>query len=149
ISPEECESLFAWVHRRTELPGPIVTTTEAPHYRRVVMQATHGRVPRHGAGIRDGNGVMFIAHDGTITPSGFLPIVAGDARSTHPGEVYRRAPLFVMLRDPRSFEGKCGRCEYHTVCGGSRARAYAATGNPLASDPLCSYEPGGGATSSC
>jgi MoaA/NifB/PqqE/SkfB family radical SAM enzyme len=85
ITPDECEQLFTWVHRRSKLPGPVITTTEAPHYRRVVMQlsqlhrkdqpaAPAGRPKHTGAGIRDGNGVMFIGHDGEITPSGFLPL---------------------------------------------------------------------------
>jgi MoaA/NifB/PqqE/SkfB family radical SAM enzyme len=63
------------------------------------------------------------------------------APDADPIDVYRHAPLFTALRDTKSFEGKCGVCEYHTLCGGSRARAYAATGNPLGSDPLCAYEP--------
>ncbi|TAK36742.1 MAG: radical SAM/SPASM domain-containing protein, partial [Lysobacteraceae bacterium] len=55
--------------------------------------------------------------------------------------VYRSHPLFVALRDPRSFDGKCGGCPYGLICGGSRARAYAHTGSALASDPLCPYTP--------
>jgi radical SAM protein with 4Fe4S-binding SPASM domain len=56
-------------------------------------------------------------------------------------DVYREHELFVSLRDPDALEGKCGRCEYRTVCGGSRARAYFATGSPSGPDPLCAYEP--------
>jgi radical SAM protein with 4Fe4S-binding SPASM domain len=84
---------------------------------------------------------MFISHTGDVCPSGFLPLVAENVRDSNPIDIYRFSPLFQALREPSSFEGKCGRCEYRYVCGGSRARAWAATGNPLGSDPLCAYEP--------
>jgi len=103
----------------------------------------HGGAGPQGLGIRDGNGVMFISHRGEIMPSGFLPLVTGNVCSVNPIDVYRDSPLFQALRDPSRFEGKCGACEYRSVCGGSRARAWAATGNPLGTDPLCAYEPSG------
>jgi len=92
--------------------------------------------------MRDGNGVMFISHTGEVQPSGFLPLTAGNARTANPLQIYRESPIFQSLRRPDQFAGPCGRCEFRAVCGGSRARAYAATGNALGSDPLCSYEPG-------
>jgi len=142
ITPEECETLFAWVYERAQRKGgPIVTTTEAPHYRRVVLERNPRGGPPRGSGIRDGNGIMFISSTGEISPSGFLPLVAGNVRESNPIDVYRFAPLFQALRDPHAFEGKCGRCEYRNVCGGSRARAWMATGSPLGTDPLCAYEP--------
>ncbi len=145
ITPEECETLFSWVYERSQRKGgPIVTTTEAPHYRRVVLERGRGLGPHgapRGSGIRDGNGIMFISSQGEVCPSGFLPLVAGNVRDSNPIDVYRFAPLFQSLRDPSSFEGKCGRCEYRHVCGGSRARAWMATGSPLGTDPLCAYEP--------
>jgi MoaA/NifB/PqqE/SkfB family radical SAM enzyme len=95
----------------------------------------------HGAGIRDGNGIMFISHTGEVHPSGFLPLSAGDARTTDPVSLYRDSGLFRTLRRPDLLAGRCGRCEYAEPCGGSRARAFAATGDPMAEDPLCSYEP--------
>ncbi len=91
--------------------------------------------------MRDGSGIMFISHTGEIYPSGFLPIATGRVRDQDPVEVYRQAPLFRALRDPDRLKGKCGVCEYRQICGGSRARAFAATGDPLESDPLCPYEP--------
>lgn len=131
--------------------GPVITTTEAPHYRRVALQRLKyerrsGEEVRRqplwrGFGIRDGNGIMFVSHTGEICPSGFLPLPAGNVRKQSPVEVYWDAPLFRALRQPDGFGGKCGRCEFRTICGGSRARAYAATGDPLGPDPLCAYEP--------
>ena len=94
----------------------------------------------HGAGIRDGNGIMFISHTGEVHPSGFLPLSAGDVRTADPVALYRDAPLFRTLRRPELLTGRCGRCEYAAPCGGSRARAFAATGDVMAEDPLCLYE---------
>ena len=94
-----------------------------------------------GFGIRDGHGIMFISNTGEIYPAGFLPVAAGNVRNSDIVSVYREAPLFRQLHDPSQFEDRCGVCDYRTLCGGSRARAFAATGNPLASDPLCEYEP--------
>jgi len=94
-----------------------------------------------GFGIRDGNGIVFISHLGDVTPSGFLPIAVGNIRETSLVELYRDAPLMRALRDPSSFKGRCGVCEFGQWCGGSRARAYAWTGDPLESDPLCPYQP--------
>lgn len=94
-----------------------------------------------GFGIRDGNGIVFISHAGQVFPSGFLPISGGNVRKTLLAEIYRDSDLFQSLRDVDRLEGKCGLCAFRTLCGGSRARAYAATGDPLASDPLCTYQP--------
>jgi radical SAM protein with 4Fe4S-binding SPASM domain len=142
ITPGAAEDVMQWLaelSRRGE--RPVVTTTEAPHFRRVMLQrhqfATHG----HAAGIRDGNGIVFISHVGDVHPSGFLPLAAGNVRRDDVVSLYRDAPLFRRLRRPESFTGRCGRCEFHSYCGGSRARAYAASGNPFAEDPLCAYEP--------
>lgn len=135
ISARACEDLFEWLRARAALPGPIVTTTEAPHFRRVVGKAGHG------AGIRDGNGIMFIAQNGEVHPSGFLPVSAGNVRSSDPVTLYRESELFRALRSAELFKGRCGRCEYREVCGGSRARAWAASGDLLAEDPLCLYDP--------
>ncbi len=124
-----------------------VKTTEGHHFRRVLIQQRGGGASRSRPGlssppgIRDGRGVMFISHTGEVSPSGFLPIVCGNVRSTHPAEIYRHHPLFVSLRDSDALGGKCGRCEFRNVCGGSRARAYGITGDPFAADPACLYEP--------
>ena len=91
--------------------------------------------------VNDGKGFMFISHVGNVYPSGFLPIHAGNIRETPLADIYRNAPIFKALRDTSRLEGKCGACEYKEVCGGSRARAYAVTGDPLAQEPCCIYQP--------
>ena len=151
ITADECEEVLRYLH---DLAGEVpfgIKTTEAPHLRRVALQR-----PRPHAGVRseraprsvtDGNGFVFIDHTGQICPSGFLPLSCGNVRRDSLVSVYREHELFQRLRDPDALEGKCGRCEFRFVCGGSRARAFAATGSPLGSDPLCAYEPRAGGRS--
>jgi radical SAM protein with 4Fe4S-binding SPASM domain len=91
--------------------------------------------------VNDGNGFVFVSHLGEIYPSGFLPLSAGNVRTHDLADVYRNSDLFRTLRDSDRLEGKCGVCEYRTVCGGSRARAHAMTGNYMASDPSCAWIP--------
>ena len=123
-----------------------IKTTEGHHFRRVMIQKLGARGKtrpgmRSPLGIRDGRGVMFISHTGMVAPSGFLPFDCGNVRSEHPADIYRNHPLFVALRDGNNLTGKCGRCEFRNVCGGSRARAFAMSGDPFAEDTACSYQP--------
>jgi len=151
LSPEAGERLMNWVYDITPTAPFIVATTEAPSYRRVALQrmreeGLHGDdIKRSGVyrgfGIRDGHGIVFVSHTGDICPAGFLPLTAGNVRTDRLADVYRSATLFRALHDPAQLEGRCGECEYHALCGGSRARAYGASGNPLAEDPLCVYQP--------
>ncbi len=97
------------------------------------------RTPMH---INAGNGFVFISRRGEVFPSGFMPISVGNVREQSLVDIYRQAPLFNDLRDPGKLEGRCGLCEFAGVCGGSRSRAYAVTGDPLAEEPFCTYEPG-------
>jgi MoaA/NifB/PqqE/SkfB family radical SAM enzyme len=145
LDAERAERLLSWA---ADLPcgvgHPVVTTTEAPHFRRVALERR--QIPVAGAtraafGIRDGNGILFISHTGDVTPSGFLPVAAGNVRTDDPVEVYRTSPMFAALRRPNGFHGRCGACRLHEVCGGSRARAWSATGDLLGEDPLCPYVP--------
>jgi AdoMet-dependent heme synthase len=109
-----------------------------------VLQQTKNPVAlrtRAPLGINDGKGFVFISHTGDIQPSGFLPITAGNVRKDELLDVYRNAPLFRNLRDTSLLEGKCGDCEFKNICGGSRARAFAMTGNPFGEEPLCNYQP--------
>jgi AdoMet-dependent heme synthase len=159
ISAGECEDVLMKLHAFSRTAGFPVKTTEAPHYHRVMLAAQAGgqasgqatgpmnrsrpsglRAPRT---VTDGNGFVFIDHLGQIYPSGFLPLVRGSVRRDSLVSVYREDDVFKRLRDPEALEGKCGRCEFREICGGSRSRAYAATGNPFGSDPLCAYVPGG------
>jgi radical SAM protein with 4Fe4S-binding SPASM domain len=158
ISPEEYEVAFErlYFHARNKPYG--VKTTEAPHYRRYVLQqrgnplAGPGGETDRGAhrghraplGVWDGRGVMFVSQLGEIYPAGFLPLVCGRFPEQSVVETYQRHPTFLALRNADQFKGKCGVCEYRSICGGSRARAYAVTGDPLESEPDCVYEPGSG-----
>lgn len=123
-----------------------IKTTEGHHFRRVLAQRGKGgnkgrQGMRSPLGIRDGRGVMFISHTGVVSPSGFLPFECGNVRDRHLADIYRNHPLFVSLRDSDALGGKCGRCEFRMICGGSRARAYGVSGDAFAEDPSCSYQP--------
>lgn len=112
----------------------------------IVVAGGHGKSLstdgiRRAIGITDGRGMFFISHIGEVYPSGFLPIVAGNVRNTSLKEIYYSSEIFVNLRDPDRLKGKCGRCEYRKICGGSRARAYAVHGDYLAEEPCCIYIP--------
>jgi len=168
VSAQDYEEILNDLYDLSRIVPFGIKTTEAPHYRRVVLERqrgirrdgrsgnggweagerrprqfgfqtdTIGRAPR---GVNDGNGFLFVDHLGNITPSGFLPVTAGNVRTDDLVEVYRQRPVFRELRDPDRFRGKCGRCEYRSLCGGSRARAYAMTGDYLGEEPCCLYEP--------
>jgi radical SAM protein len=153
LTAEEYESVFEFLYR-TSLSAPFdIKTTEAQHYRRYVAQqrkrAGIGPISAPGgqtsiqrqAGINDGKGFVFISHTGDIFPSGFLPIEAGNIRRTRLADAYRNSALFRVLRDSDQLVGKCGDCDYRNLCGGSRSRAWALTGDYLQSDPRCVYIP--------
>jgi radical SAM protein with 4Fe4S-binding SPASM domain len=160
VSAEDYERVFELLyHLSKEVPFDI-KTTEAQHYRRYVAQkrktegATQGSSERSGiiqrqAGINDGKGFVFVSHLGEIYPSGFLPISAGNVRRESLSEVYRNSPLFLNLRESSQLGGKCGACEFRNLCGGSRSRAYALTGDYLAEDPRCIHVPRAVATALC
>ncbi|MGA8043482.1 MAG: TIGR04053 family radical SAM/SPASM domain-containing protein [Terracidiphilus sp.] len=171
LSGEEFEQVFGKIYELSQRVSFQIKTTEAMHYRRYLLQHNleerkmgHGHGHPHGASpeyepgapttdgktramgwatrrVNDGKGFMFISHVGNVYPSGFLPIHAGNVRETPLAEIYREAPIFKALRDTSRLEGKCGACEYKEICGGSRARAYALTGDPLAQEPCCIYQP--------
>ena len=151
VSPERGEALLNWLYDLSVKTPFAIATTEAPHFRRVAtgrmraegipMARIRGTPVGRGFGIRDGNGIMFISHIGEVYPSGFLPLVAGNVRMTNLVDIYRKAEVFRMIRSTREFKGRCGICEFREICGGSRARAFAAYGDCMAEDPSCSYEP--------
>ena len=160
IRPEEYEEVFARLWHHAQHKPYAVKTTEAPHYRRFVLErggdplggpAGEGRGAsdrrrghRAPLGVGDGKGVMFVSHTGEIFPAGFLPLPCGRFPHDSVVDVYQNHPTFQALRNPDGFKGRCGICEYRNVCGGSRARAYAVTGDPLATEPDCVYIPKGG-----
>lgn len=151
LTPEQGEECLEWVFELAEAAPFPLKTTEAPSFRRVAlgrMRNADGSAQEiqqssvyRGFEIRDGHGIAFVSSQGQIYPSGFLPLSAGNVRANHLVDVYRHSPLFCALHDSACFKGKCGQCEYRHICGGSRARAFASTGDPLASDPFCPYMP--------
>lgn len=150
LSPDEVEDLLERLATIAESAPYDVKTTAAPHYRRVLLQRKWkradirgladgiGRAPRS---VNEGQGVCFVSHVGEVYPSGFLPVPCGNVRDEGITKIYRESPLFVKLRDPDQLGGKCGVCEFRRVCGGSRARAYAVHGDPMAEEPSCAYVP--------
>ncbi len=166
LTPEQCEELFAILYRVQKRAPFVLKVTEAPHYRRYVAEreaATSGDTAKTHAGtmpqllqrsegpghtvglaprgVNAGNGFAFVSHTGDVFPSGFLPLCAGNVRTQGLADIYRHSRLFRMLRDPDALHGRCGRCEYRVICGGSRSRAYALTGSYRATDPWCGYQP--------
>lgn len=139
ISPERADEVMSWLGSVSEHEEFAVKTTEAPQYRRVLAQEETDSGRR--GGVIAGDGFAFVSHTGELYPSGFLPESVGNVTEDGPVELYRNAELFERLRDRDELEGKCGACPFRSICGGSRSRAYAYTGNPLASDPLCPYVP--------
>jgi radical SAM protein len=160
ISAEEFEQVFERLYQTSLRVGFDIKSTEAQHYRRFLLQRRTeekrkgnrnlppmlgtstpdgiGRAPR---GINDGKGFVFVSHLGEVFPSGFLPVSAGNVRNQSLTEIYRHSPLFVGLRDTANLNGKCGVCEFREVCGGSRARSYALTGDMFAEEPCCVWQP--------
>jgi len=151
VSPAEGERIMDWVLDLVPNAPFAVKTTEAPSYRRIAvkkMRAAGMAAPDmketsvyKGFQIRDGHGIVFVSNLGDIYPSGFLPLRCGNVRKDSLVDVYRDSDTFRGLHSPDEFHGKCGMCEYGHICGGSRARAFAYTGDALGSDPFCPYQP--------
>ena len=151
LSADDHEEVFAKLYAASKRVHFQIKTTEGQHYQRYLLRQrvkeSRGRlteaelitcVPK---GVNDGKGLVFINYRGEAFPSRYLPLSAGDVTRQSLSEVYRDSSLFVSLRDSSRLEGKCGRCPFRTVCGGSRARAYAMTGDLFAPDPCCAFEP--------
>lgn len=166
VSPREHEQICHFLYDASH-HGFIVRTVEAPFFRRVVTRRRAGDPPpdgelygalagrlaallgpaagtasAHTASTRDGKGIVFVAYDGEVYPAGFLPDALGNVRTAPIARIYQDHPLLRRIR-AAEFSGRCGRCEYADLCGGSRARAFAATGDALGEDPACVYEPDG------
>ena len=151
LTAREHEEIFAKLYQASEYVHFQIKTTEGQHYQRYLLQQrvreSRGRLTEAEVitcalkSVNDGKGSVFINHRGEAYPSRYLPLAAGDVTRQPLSEVYRDSPLFVSLRDPSRLNGKCGRCPARSVCGGSRARAYAMTGDLFASDPCCAFEP--------
>jgi AdoMet-dependent heme synthase len=151
VSPEQGERIMDWVIDLVPNAPFAVKTTEAPSYRRVaISKMRHDGMTApdmkktavyRGFQIRDGHGIVFVSNRGEVYPSGFLPLYSGSIRNGSLKDIYRDSQIFRALHKPNEFHGKCGQCEYSHICGGSRARAFAHTGDALGSDPFCPYQP--------
>lgn len=130
ITAIELEHLFAFADGAATSPVEI-RIHEAPQYRRHHLQTL----------VLDGTATIFISHVGDVQPGPFIPIAGGNVRLQPLASIYEYGKIFVALRDGSRLTGKCGRCTFRCLCGGSRARALAMTGDPFASDPLCAYDP--------
>jgi radical SAM protein with 4Fe4S-binding SPASM domain len=135
FTPEECERAFEIIYEIERRVDFVVKVTEAPHYRRFLIEKGHDASRLHR--VNAGRGFVFISHVGEVFPSGFLPMSVGDVRSQSITEIYRTSPDLVALRDPDQIHGACGECGYRLICGGSRSRAHAVTGDAFASEPWC------------
>jgi AdoMet-dependent heme synthase len=158
-SMAQFEQMFARLYRLSrELPFH-VEAIEAPHYRRFVTQQRIESLrtikggnesgvdidafERGRAWPNDGKGIIFISNTGEVYPGAFLRLSVGNVRRTPLALIYRDAPLFKALRNTSMLRGKCAECEFREICGGSRARTYAMTGDPLGQEMCCIYQPAG------
>jgi AdoMet-dependent heme synthase len=151
ISPEEYESTLHWFYDQRERVPLQLKATCAPHYYRILRQRARAEgksvTPQsHGLdavtrGCLGGCGFCFISHVGDLQPCGYLEAHCGNVRDTPFSKLWRTAEVFARLRNFDAYKGKCGRCEYRNVCGGCRARAYEITGDYLAEEPFCTYQP--------
>lgn len=146
LTSEEHEAAFAKLYETSKRVNFEIKTSEGQHYLRFVRQHEAKRSPKGAPEsacheLYDGKGLVFVSHTGEVYPSGFLPLPAGNILWEPLAEIYEYSPVFRSLRDGSQLKGKCGRCEFKDVCGGSRARAYAMTNDPLAEEPRCAYTP--------
>jgi radical SAM protein len=178
IKPRRFEEIFHWLYDLRQSVPYDLTPREGYHYRRVLLQRrarelgvpvehllkeaklnsskpsdvapspTTPKIVRAPLGVNDGKGVVFVSYKGDVQPSGFLPLIGGNIRGETLAGIYRHSPLFNRVRDYSQLKGKCGVCEFRNICGGSRARAYAVTGDPMRSDPYCVYRPAASAAPS-
>jgi len=151
ISADEYESTLSWFYDQRDKTPLQLKATCAPHYYRILRQRAKAdgksvTFESHGLdavtrGCLGGIGFCFISHTGIVQPCGFLDLACGDVKTTSFKDIWRDSDIFQSLRDYDRLEGKCGVCEFKRVCGGCRARAYEATGNFLAEEPLCNFTP--------
>jgi AdoMet-dependent heme synthase len=158
LNGEEFEQVFGRLYELSKRVPFQIKTTEAMHYRRYLLQQNRTERLSDGAAgpyaegrakavgwatkrVNDGKGFVFVSHTGNVYPSGFLPLRGGNVREESLSHIYQESPVFQMLRDLKRLKGKCGACEFREICGGSRARAFAVSGDPLAEEPCCTYQP--------
>jgi len=152
LSPENYEKALHWFYKQRDKVPLQLKATCAPHYYRILRQEAkkEGKVvtPRtYGLdamtrGCLGGISFCFISHTGEIQPCGYLEIACGNVRKESLENIWHNSEVFHDLRDVTNLKGKCGVCEFRMVCGGCRARAYEASGDYMAEEPFCSYQPG-------
>jgi radical SAM protein with 4Fe4S-binding SPASM domain len=151
LTGELHEEVFARLYAASKRVHFQIKTTDGQHYQRYILER-RARESRGGLsaadvmtsapkGVNDGKGLVFINHHGDVYPSRSLPLSAGNLTTQSLADVYSESPLFVSLRDSSKLKGKCRRCAFRKICGGSRARAYAVTGDLFAEEPCCAYQP--------
>ncbi len=151
IPPDEYERVLNWFYDKSKDKRIQLKATCAPHYFRIMRQRAKAegiRITRetHGLeamtkGCLGGSGFCFVSSTGNVYPCGYLPALAGNIRQKPFKMIWEKSKVFNDLRDPDKLKGKCEVCEYRTVCGGCRARAYASTGDYLDEEPYCVYAP--------
>ena len=159
ITAKEYEKVFEKMYEYSLTMPYDIKSTEAPHYRRYVLEKnldnarSNGQangisggdienyIGRSPMAINDGKGFVFISHTGEVFPSGFLPISCGNVRKRSIVDIYRNSRVFNKIRDYKLLKGKCGVCEFKYICGGSRARSFSITGDYMESEPYCAYIP--------
>jgi heme b synthase len=151
IGPEKYEQTLNWFYEQKDKAPIQLKATCAPHYYRILRQRAKSEgkevsfqsfgLDAVTRGCLGGTGFVFISHVGQVQPCGYLELDCGNVREKSFREIWENSPIFGDLRNLKEYKGKCGKCEYNRVCGGCRARAYEATGNYLAEEPLCLYEP--------
>lgn len=155
MSPDEHDEVYSWIldnkqnwnfHTKTTLGQPFRRATVLKHmaaegkdFDSFTTEDIKAAWP--GPPTNDGRGIFFISHLGDIYPSGFLPVKAGNVRTDSVVDVYRDSPTFRSVRDRTMLKGKCGYCPFNVICGGSRSRTYAITGDLTEADPTCRFMP--------
>lgn len=151
IDAVQYEQALNWFYDQREKTPLQLKATCAPHYYRILRQRakedgktvtfqTHG-LDAVTRGCLGGTGFCFISHTGIVQPCGFLELNCGDVTRDSFKTVWEKSEIFLKLRNYDNLKGKCGACEYKRVCGGCRARAFEATGDCMAEEPLCTYQP--------
>ncbi|MBI4598562.1 MAG: radical SAM protein [Candidatus Omnitrophica bacterium] len=156
LASEQYETVLHWLFERAMEQRIFVRATCAPQYYRILAQSRSiGKLQRLSKfstltkGCLAGTGICFVSHTGEVFPCGYLPLSSGNITRTPFSDIWHQSAIFEALRDPEDLGGKCGACEYKRVCGGCRARAYAATGNYLTEEPCCAYSPSVAQASAC
>lgn len=153
LEAQRYEEVLNWIYDKSREGRIHLRPICAPHYFRVLRQRAReegSSIPQRQGGFEAmtrgclaGTGIVFVSHRGEVFPCGYLPRVAGNVREKSFQEIWEGSPALQDLRNPDLLGGKCGACEFRRVCSGCRARAWFATGDPLAEEPLCAYVPGG------